>query len=52
MSGEALSTLVLLGSFFVMIMLRFPIAYIVRNIRVYFPSLYYHITSFRGVYKG
>ena len=27
MSGEALSTLVLLGSFFVMIMLRFPIAY-------------------------
>ena len=27
MSGEAFSTLVLLGSFFVMIMLRFPIAY-------------------------
>ena len=32
--------------------LRFPIAFLVRNIRVYFPSLYYHITSFRGVYKG
>ena len=27
MSGEALSTLILLGSFFVMIFLRFPIAY-------------------------
>ncbi|MBR1548788.1 MAG: glycosyltransferase family 2 protein [Prevotella sp.] len=31
--------------------LRFPIAYILRNLRIYFPSLYYHISNLRGVYK-
>ena len=30
--------------------LRYPIAWIMRTIRLYFPSIYYHLTSFRGVY--
>lgn len=31
--------------------LRFPIAWIMRKTRLYFPSLYFRITHLRGIYK-
>ncbi len=31
--------------------LRYPMACLMRAIRLYMPSVYYHITNFRGVYK-
>lgn len=31
--------------------LRFPIAWLMRRIRLYWPKIYYQITLFRGVYK-
>lgn len=31
--------------------LRYPVAWLLRSIRVYCPKLYYRITNFRGVYK-
>ncbi|MBP5339494.1 MAG: glycosyltransferase family 2 protein [Prevotella sp.] len=30
--------------------LRFPVAWLVRTIRLYSPKLYYHVTHFRGLY--
>jgi GT2 family glycosyltransferase len=32
--------------------LRYPMSLIVRTIRLYFPSIYYYITSLRGVYTS
>ena len=32
--------------------LRYPLAWLLRTIRVYVPYLYLHITNFRGVYKS
>ena len=32
--------------------LRYPVACLLRAIRLYVPKLYYHITSLRGVYKS
>lgn len=32
--------------------LRYPISYILRNLRLYLPKLYFYITNFRGVYKN
>ena len=32
--------------------LRYPITIILRNLRLYFPKLYFYITNFRGVYKN
>ena len=31
--------------------LRFPVAWLMRQIRLYWPKIYYQITLFRGVYK-
>lgn len=31
--------------------LRYPMARLIRAIRLYLPKVYYHITNFRGVYK-
>lgn len=31
--------------------LRFPLAALARTTRVYLPSLYYHVTNLRGIYK-
>lgn len=31
--------------------MRFPLAWLIRNIRLYFPKLYYRITHLRGIYK-
>ena len=32
--------------------LRYPIAFILRHLRLYLPKLYYYITNFRGVYQS
>lgn len=32
--------------------LRYPMAFILRNLRLYLPKLYFYITNFRGVYKS
>lgn len=31
--------------------MRYPMTLLLRNVRLYWPSLYYHITRLRGVYK-
>ena len=46
MSAESLSTLILLGSFFLMILLRFPIAYSVGMIIFELEQVFQHIEAF------